>query len=74
MMLFASEMMARIVLTRTGSGFMALRILWTVLIDAALVGLILLFTRDNGLRWHREIPSTKMRSQLAYHARNHKLR
>ena len=43
---------------------MALCVLWTVLVAAALVGLIGLITRGNGLHRHREIPSANMRSPV----------
>ncbi|HZT69410.1 MAG TPA: hypothetical protein VFC10_06645 [Terriglobia bacterium] len=66
MMLFGSGMMAQMSGLHMGAGAMALCVLWTVLIAAALVGLIVLLTHGDGSPRHREIPSANMRSPLAH--------
>ena len=61
MMRFGGGMMAQMGM-QLGTGVMALCVLWTVPVAAALVGLIVLLTRGNRLPRHREIPSANLRS------------
>jgi uncharacterized membrane protein len=66
MIIFGSSMMAQMGGMQMGSGFMALCVLWTLLVAAALIGLIVLLTRGTGARSHREVPSPNMRSPLPH--------
>jgi hypothetical protein len=62
MMMFGSDMMAQMGGMQMGGGFMAVCALWTVLVAAALIGLIVLLSRGTGATGHREVRSASMRS------------
>jgi hypothetical protein len=62
MMMFGSGMMAQMGGMQMGGGVMALCALWTVLVAATLVGLIVLLSRGTGATGHREARSASMRS------------
>src|SRR6266496_4781914 len=67
MMMFGGGMMAQMGGMQTGgmhmgAGFMAICVLWTILVAAALIGLIVLLARGTSVTRHREIPSASVRS------------
>jgi uncharacterized membrane protein len=67
MMMFGGAMMAQMGGgMHMGAGLMALCFLWTLLMAAALIGLIVLVTRGSTSTRHREIPSANMRSALPH--------
>ena len=66
MMTFGGAMMAQMGGIHMGTGLMALCFLWTVLVAAALIGLVVLLARGDASPRHREIPSVNMRSPLPH--------
>ena len=65
MMMFGSSMMAQMS-GMMGSGLAGLCVLWTVLVAAALVFLIVLLTRGSGAPNRSRISSGEVRSPLAH--------
>ena len=64
MMLVGGGMMAQMGGMHMGGGLMALCGLWTLLVAAALIGLIVLLTRGDTSSRHRDVPSANLRSPL----------
>ncbi len=60
MMMFGGGMMAQMGGMHMSAGVMGLCVLWTVLVAAALIGLIVILTG------HRDVPSGNMRSPLPH--------
>jgi len=55
LIIFGSSMMAETGRMNIGGGFMALCVVWTLLIAAALLGLIVLLSRGTGATGHRGV-------------------
>jgi hypothetical protein len=68
MMMFGGGMIGQmgVMQMHMGAGFMARCVLWTVLVAAALIGLIVLLTRDTGVTGRREVPSIGMHPPLRH--------
>jgi hypothetical protein len=66
MMMFGGAMMAQMGGMHMGTGLMTLCFLWTLLVAAALIGLIVLIAHGDLSTRHREIPSANIRSPLPH--------
>ena len=68
MMMFGGAMMSGMQMggMHMSAGLMALCALWTLLVAAALIGLIVLLARGVDVTRHRDIPSPTMRSPLPH--------
>jgi uncharacterized membrane protein len=66
MMIFGGGMMAQMGGMQMGAGIMALCVLWTVLVAAALICLVVLLSRGGGGRERHTASPTNIRSPLPH--------